>query len=123
MEDYEMKERKGSFGSMFSGLIVGGLIGAAVALLSAPQSGVETRQMLRERSTELKDKAAEVADKTRSQAQQVISTTRERVGEVSRTARQQAAQFMRKEADMLQEGSRRMEDIADQTESGESLNI
>ena len=45
----------GDFGAFVSGLIIGGLVGAATALLLAPQSGDETRTMIREKSIELKD--------------------------------------------------------------------
>ena len=43
--------------SFFSGFFVGALIGAATALLLAPQSGEETRTQLRDRGIELKEKA------------------------------------------------------------------
>ena len=38
----------------FAGLIIGGLVGAALAILMAPQSGEETRAQLREKSYDLK---------------------------------------------------------------------
>ena len=43
----------------FFALIVGGLLGATVALLYAPRSGEETRQLLLENSQEIKDKAVQ----------------------------------------------------------------
>ena len=59
------------FGAFFSGLIVGGLVGAAVALLLAPQSGEETREIIRDRSIELRDQAAQYADETRIRAEEI----------------------------------------------------
>lgn len=50
---------KSDFGSFLVGFIVGGLTGAAVALLMAPQSGEETRTVIKEKAIELKDKAEE----------------------------------------------------------------
>ena len=38
------------FGSFLSGFLVGGLVGAAVALLMAPQSGEETRTLIGEKT-------------------------------------------------------------------------
>lgn len=38
-------------------LIAGGLIGAVIALLYAPRSGEETRQLIADNSMEIKDKA------------------------------------------------------------------
>lgn len=43
----------------FAGLVVGGLAGAGLALLLAPQSGAETRVQIRDKSLELKDGAME----------------------------------------------------------------
>ena len=44
-------------GAFFAGLVIGGLVGAAVALLYAPQSGEDTRAQIRDASVELRDKA------------------------------------------------------------------
>jgi gas vesicle protein len=38
-----------------AGLVTGSLVGAGVTLLLAPQSGVETRGQIKEKSVELKD--------------------------------------------------------------------
>lgn len=53
------------FGSFLAGFLVGGVVGAAVALLLAPQSGEETRALIKDKSIELRDKAAVTAEKTR----------------------------------------------------------
>jgi len=49
------------FGAFLVGFIVGGLTGAFVSLLMAPQSGEETRTVIKERAIELRDKASETA--------------------------------------------------------------
>ena len=49
------------FGAFLIGFVVGGLTGAAVALLLAPQSGEETRVYIKDRAIELADKASETA--------------------------------------------------------------
>jgi gas vesicle protein len=46
--------------SMLPGLLLGGLAGAAAAALLAPRSGSATRELLRERGLELKDRAEEI---------------------------------------------------------------
>lgn len=43
--------------SFFTGFFVGALVGGAAALLLAPQSGEETRQQIRDKGIELKEKA------------------------------------------------------------------
>jgi gas vesicle protein len=52
-----------SSAGFFTGLIVGAVIGGAVALLYAPQSGPETRRMVKEKALEAKEKAAKAAQK------------------------------------------------------------
>ena len=47
-----MADNDSDFGAFFTGLVVGGLVGAAVALMLAPQSGEETRAQIRQRSIE-----------------------------------------------------------------------
>lgn len=47
----------------FTGLIIGAVIGAAVALLYAPQSGSETRRILKEKASAIKEKASKAVSK------------------------------------------------------------
>ena len=47
----------------FAGLLIGAAIGASVALLYAPQSGPETRRLVKEKALEVKEKAAKAANK------------------------------------------------------------
>ena len=74
------------------GLLIGGLIGAAVALLYAPMAGVDTRRRIGERAGELAEdargKAGEVAGAARERATEVVGTARERATEVVGTARE-----------------------------------
>jgi gas vesicle protein len=57
------------FGSFLIGFVVGGLTGAVVSLLFAPQSGEETRAVIKEKSIELRDKAAQQAEQIASKAE------------------------------------------------------
>ena len=74
-----MADNDGDLGSFVAGFLIGGLIGAGVALLLAPQSGEETREMLRERGIELKSRAEEAATEFRSKAETYMEEGRERV--------------------------------------------
>lgn len=47
--------------SFVVGFILGGIIGAVTALILAPQSGEETRMLIRDKSIELKDLASTTA--------------------------------------------------------------
>lgn len=51
-----------------AGLLVGGLVGAGVMLLLAPQSGKLTRDQIQQKSNELRDQTAGVLEDAVSQA-------------------------------------------------------
>lgn len=53
-----MSDRDDGLGAFIAGIFIGGIIGAATTLLLAPQSGEETRTYIKDKSIELKDKAA-----------------------------------------------------------------
>ncbi len=60
---------KDSGSGFFTGLIVGALIGVVVGFLYAPQSGSETRRMVKEKASTLKQGAATMAGKIKDVAQ------------------------------------------------------
>jgi gas vesicle protein len=73
------------FGSFLAGFLIGGLVGAAVSLLLAPQSGEETRTIIKSKSIELKDKAATSADDIKIKAEGYASDFRVRAEEYARS--------------------------------------
>ena len=66
------------FGAFLVGFVVGGLTGAVVALLFAPQSGEETRTQIKERGIELRDKAAKQAEAAIAKAESLAGEARTR---------------------------------------------
>ncbi|HEY0727110.1 MAG TPA: YtxH domain-containing protein [Pyrinomonadaceae bacterium] len=83
-------------------LLIGGGIGAILALLFAPKSGHELRGDIadatrkgidrsREAAQQLGDRAGEYYEATRTRAGELYSQAAERVGEVAQTAREAAA--------------------------------
>ena len=52
---------KDNGGGFFAGFLLGGLIGAIVALLFAPQPGEETQRVLRDKGIELKERMSEMS--------------------------------------------------------------
>ena len=83
-------------------LLIGGGIGAILALLFAPKSGHELRGDIadatrkgidrsREAAQQLGDRAGEYYEATRSRAGELYTQAAERVGEVAQTAREAAA--------------------------------
>ncbi len=82
------------FGAFLVGFIVGGLTGAVAALLLAPQSGEETRAVIREKSIELKDQAKVEADKALRQAETLAADAKEKVQDYSRKAVKQGEELL-----------------------------
>jgi gas vesicle protein len=54
--------------SLLIGILAGAAAGIAVGYLTAPQSGKETREMLRDKAVEIKDKAGNALSKVRDAA-------------------------------------------------------
>jgi len=67
-----------SFGAFLVGFLVGGVAGAMAALLLAPQSGEETRSLLKDKSIELRDQAAQQADVIATKAGKVATQAKSR---------------------------------------------
>ena len=70
------------FVSFLAGMVIGGLVGAAAAMLLAPQSGEETRALIRDKGIELKDKAVDVGQDMQLRAEKALETTRVQLEDV-----------------------------------------
>ncbi len=77
-----MSERD-EFGAFLVGFIVGGLSGAVVALLFAPQTGEETRALIKDKSIELRDKAQQTAEEALARAEATAQEARARADELA----------------------------------------
>ncbi len=71
------EEGRYSAGSLILGFFIGGVVGAGVALLLAPQSGKETRQKIKELAEDAKGKAAEYAGKVKGQVTSTVGKGKE----------------------------------------------
>ena len=60
-----MKEEGYSSGSMFLSFLLGGVVGAGLALLLAPQSGSETRKKILELAEDVKEKTTGYVDQAK----------------------------------------------------------
>jgi gas vesicle protein len=83
-----MTDSDNIFGSFLAGILIGGLVGAAAALLLAPQSGEETRAQIKEKSIEIRDRAGTTLEDAKSKASQSVEYTRSRVDEFSQKVTQ-----------------------------------
>jgi len=61
-----------STSGFFTGLMMGALIGAAIALLYAPQPGTETRRMVKEKASEIKEKTSKAVGKIKESVSSAI---------------------------------------------------
>lgn len=75
------------FGAFLVGFIVGGLSGAVVALLFAPQSGEETRALIKDKSIELRDRAQVSAEEAIARAEAAAADARARADELAKQLR------------------------------------
>jgi gas vesicle protein len=77
------------FGAFLVGFLVGGLSGAIVALLFAPQSGEETRALIKDKSIELRDRAQQSAEEALARAEAAAAEARARADELARQLKEQ----------------------------------
>ncbi len=93
-----MSSDRDEFGAFLVGFIVGGLTGAVVSLLFAPQSGEETRALIRDKSIELRDRAAETAEEALARAEAAAAEARvqaEGLAKIARTRAEELAKEVR----------------------------
>ena len=91
------------FGSFLSGFMIGGLVGAAVALLMAPQSGEETRVLIRDKSVELKDKTVASMEDAYARAEKAAADARVRAEELAQEAQARAEELRQRGQVILEE--------------------
>ena len=67
---------------LLAGLLLGAAIGIGLGLLYAPRPGRETREMLRQRADEVRNRTGALGDDLREKATQFTETVKERVDNV-----------------------------------------
>jgi gas vesicle protein len=83
-------------------LVIGGTIGAVIALLFAPKSGIELRGDIadatkkgiekgKEKATQIQEKAGEYYEVSKERAGELYSTAQEKAGQITEKARSAAA--------------------------------
>ena len=93
-------------GSFLAGFIIGGLVGAAAALILAPQSGEQTRSQIRERGIELRDRAGEMAEDARKRAEDAAVEARRRADELERRAKEMYEEQRTRVTGAVEEGKK-----------------
>jgi len=73
-----MSEERGYSGSAVAlGFILGGVIGASLAMLFAPESGRRTRERLRDLAADMRDKTVDLSEDLRDKAEDALERGRE----------------------------------------------
>jgi gas vesicle protein len=85
-----MSDQKNGHGMLgvVAAFAVGAMLGAGVALLLAPRSGKETREMLGKKARDLKDAAADAIDQGKHLAGEVKHRAREVIDKGKEAARE-----------------------------------
>jgi gas vesicle protein len=68
--------------SYLKGILIGGIVGAATAMLLVPQSGPETRSQMREQAAQLRQKAEASYAEMQSQMDKTMSQLRASVDDM-----------------------------------------
>jgi gas vesicle protein len=98
-----MSEHNDNFGAFLAGLLLGGLAGGITALLFAPQSGEETRTIIRDKAIELRDQANETLEETMSRAEKAANSAVKQAESVYNQAKAKATEVAKKSQVILDE--------------------
>jgi gas vesicle protein len=103
-----MASNNGDTGAFMVGFVIGALVGAAAALIMAPQSGEETRQQIRDKGVELKGQAEDELRAAIARAETAAEQARARMLELQAEleARSKAA---------VDDARKQVTDLADET--------
>jgi len=96
------------FGAFLVGFIVGGLTGAITALLFAPQSGDETRTLIKDKAIELKEQTSETVGETFSKAEKAAKDAVKRAEVLLADAKKKASEIAEKGQVFLEESKDKM---------------
>jgi gas vesicle protein len=109
-----------SNGDLLKGLIVGGLIGAALGILYAPKSGKETREDIAHKTEELLNKAKEEYEKAVEKSKLAYESATKRLQELELSAKEKVGEveskvteFAHQSAETVQDNKNRLKKAID----------
>jgi gas vesicle protein len=105
-----MAERD-EFGAFLIGFVIGGLTGAVVSLLFAPQSGEETRVYIKERAIEIGDRANETAQTLGKEVETRADEYRGKAEELASKARVSVEDLSKKGATVFEEQKSKINEV------------
>jgi gas vesicle protein len=108
-------------GAFLAGFVIGGLVGAATALILAPQSGEETRSQIVNQSLALRDageaRARHYRDMAETYTHDFLERTEEIVSEARGRAEEMGDQVQEQARIVLDSGKQRAAQVKEQVDS------
>ena len=102
-----MSERNGD---LLKGLIVGGLIGAALGILYAPKSGKETREDIARKTEELMNKAKEEYEKAVIKSKHAYEAAIKRLQDMETAAKAKVEEVENKVSEFAEQSTETIQD-------------
>lgn len=99
------------FGAFLAGFMIGGIAGAIASLLMAPQSGLETRALIKEKSIELADRANETVDEAYTKAEKAALEARKRFDELAQMTRERTQDLAQSSQVLLEEQKQKINEV------------
>jgi len=99
------------FGAFLIGFVIGGLTGAVVSLLFAPQTGEETRVYIKERAIELGDRVTDTAQTVTKEVETRTGEYKVKAEEYATKARAGVEDLAKKGQTVLEEQKQRISTV------------
>jgi len=105
-QEFENKQEKsGSILSLFTGLVIGGLVGAGTMLLMAPQPGEKTRAELKDGVSDLRNRTTETVNDTLTQVKSKANQIKAEVQVKAKDLGQQGQDLLVKQLDHVSQAA------------------
>ncbi|MCJ7519134.1 MAG: YtxH domain-containing protein [Anaerolineaceae bacterium] len=108
------------FGAFLIGFIVGGVSGTIAALLLAPQSGEETRTIIKDKAIELRDQASTTVEETLEKAEKAANEAIKKAETLLAEAKKRTNEIAEKGQVVLEEGKDKFAKAVKKTTKGEA---
>lgn len=121
-----MDENKTGKGLLLFGLFIGGIVGAATALLTAPKSGRELRNDIRIKKDEYLDDTSEYLEIAKTKATDLINEGKRKSEKLISDAKEKATSLIKDANDVLNQAKHKATDVSEssrETIAGETQRI